>query len=51
MPSVPMPVIFEIVTMYEVPEPATPMVPVAVPVWFYVMPGAVRLLVLKLASA
>ena len=46
----PVPVIFEIVTVKDKPEPETPIVPVALPVEFKVMFEALNVLVLKLAS-
>jgi hypothetical protein len=50
IPKVPKPVMFEIVTVYEVFEPLKPIVPVAVPVVFSVMSPSDRVLKLKLAS-
>ncbi len=47
MLSVPSPVMLLMATMYDVPEPLTPMVPLAVPVAFNVMSEGIRLLVPK----
>jgi len=51
MPKVPAPVMPEMLTVYEVPDPDSPTVPLAVPVVFSVIFDKTRLLELKFASA
>lgn len=51
MPNVPAPVMFEIVTVYEVPDPDNPKVPLALPVVLSVIFERLKVLVLKFASA
>jgi hypothetical protein len=41
----------EMVTVYEVPEPDNPTVPLTVPVWLSVIFPMAKVLVLKFASA
>jgi hypothetical protein len=50
MPKVPAPVMLEIVTVYEVPEPDNPTVPLAVLVLLSVIFPSTKVLVLKFAS-
>ena len=49
-PRLPVPVILEIVTVYDVPEPLTATVPLALPVLFSVILPVPSELLLKLAS-
>lgn len=51
IPNVPLPVMPEMATVYEVPEPDKPTVPLAVPVWLSVILPGTSVLVLKFASA